>query len=69
LDWCELTEDEHHDECMERGVQAMVPFVGKPMTDAMVEAMVRTLNRVQAVIELEQAGMRRDWAEAIADGN
>jgi hypothetical protein len=69
LDWCELTEAEHHDECHERAVQAMAAFIGQPMTDEVVAAIARTLTRVRMVIELEMAGMRRDWAEAIADGN
>jgi hypothetical protein len=69
LDWSALTEDERRDECMERGVEAMAPFGGEPITVAMAEAMARTLIRVQTVIELEEWGMRRDYAEALADGN
>jgi hypothetical protein len=69
LDWCELTDAEHREECFERATQAMAPFLGRPVTYEAAAAIERTLNRVRTVIELEQAGMRRDWAEALADGN
>jgi hypothetical protein len=69
LDWGALTDAEFLDECYARSMQALAAFTGQPITDKVVEAITRTLNRVRVVIELEMAGMRRDWAEAIADDN
>jgi hypothetical protein len=69
LDWGALTDAEFRDECYERSMQALAAFTGQPITDKVVEAITRTLTRVRMVIELEMAGMRRDWAEAIADDN
>jgi hypothetical protein len=69
LDWDELTEAERYDECVERATQALQPFKGQVMTGETVEAITRTLNRLEAVIDMEKCGLRRDWAEALADGN
>jgi hypothetical protein len=69
FDWCELTEDECREICYQRGMEALAPFRGQSITRGTVEAIARTLTRVRVVCELEMAGMRRDWAEAIADDN
>jgi hypothetical protein len=69
LDWDELTEAECYDECYARATQALQPFLGRPNTPETLDAMVRTLARSEAVIDLEKCGMRRDCAEALADGN
>jgi hypothetical protein len=69
LDWDELTYAERYDECLARAQQALQPFLGQPLTPATVDAMVRTLARLEAVIDMEKCGLRRDWAEALAYAN
>jgi hypothetical protein len=39
------------------------------MDEKTLRSIVSTVARIRRVIDLELAGMRRDWAEAIADGN
>lgn len=69
--WCRscMSDAERLIVVRERLRDALTPFKGKPMDEKTLRSIVSTVARIRRVIDLELAGMRRDWAEAIADGN
>lgn len=67
----DMNEQEFRDYAMERGAQALEPFIGEalPMTPARAASMVGILQETYQVLRLETLGYSREEAEAICRGS